>query len=147
MSPQVTLVPTKIPFQQIVSKVRSTLHCSSINLTYIYLIDNNELRYSLRSLEKYAPWIRKVYVVTNGQVPQWLNKKHPKVNLVQHKDIFPNSSHLPTFSSSAIECHLHRIPGLSRFFLYLNDDIIINQPISPFDFHDPVNGHKVCSHR
>ena len=35
--------------------------------------DNNELRYSLRSLAKFAPWIRHVYIVTNGQIPYWLD--------------------------------------------------------------------------
>ena len=30
--------------------------------------DNDELRYSLRSLEQHAPWLRHIYIVTNGQV-------------------------------------------------------------------------------
>jgi hypothetical protein len=28
--------------------------------------DNDELRFSLRSLERRAPWIRNVFIVTNG---------------------------------------------------------------------------------
>lgn len=43
--------------------------------------DNEELRYSLRSIEKFAPWIRKVYIVTSGQIPYWLNLKHPKLQV------------------------------------------------------------------
>lgn len=70
--------------------------------------DKDELRYSLRSLEMYAPWVRHVYIVTNGQIPSWLDMDNPRVTLVTHEDIFLNKSDLPTFSSPAIESHIHR---------------------------------------
>lgn len=73
--------------------------------------DNDELKYSLRSLEKHANWVRNIYLVTNGQVPNWLNVSNPRIRLVTHEDIFPNKTHLPTFSSPAIESHLHKIKG------------------------------------
>lgn len=96
--------------------------------------DNEELRYSLRSIEKFAPWIRKVFIVTNGQVPYWLNTKNSRVKIVSHADIFLNKSHLPTFSSPAIEAHLHRIKGLSDHFIYLNDDVMFGNNVYPTDF-------------
>ena len=96
--------------------------------------DNEELRFSLRSLQQNAPWVRHVYLVTNGQVPSWLDLDNPRITLVTHEEIFPDKFHLPTFSSPAIESHLHRIPGLSRRFLYLNDDVLIGQPVWPEDF-------------
>ena len=49
-------------------------------------------------------------LVTNGQVPYWLNLDAPRLTVVTHAELFPNASHLPTFSSPAIEAHLHRIP-------------------------------------
>lgn len=70
--------------------------------------DKLELKFSLRSLEKYAPWVRHVYVVTNGQIPYWLNLDYEKVTLVSHEEIFLDEEHLPTFSSPAIESHIHR---------------------------------------
>ncbi|KAF4147060.1 LNR domain [Phytophthora infestans] len=76
--------------------------------------DNEELRYSLRSLEKYAPWVRHIYVVTDGQIPSWLDIESPKISIVKHRDIFANKSHLPVFSSPAIEWNLDNIPGLMR---------------------------------
>jgi hypothetical protein len=96
--------------------------------------DNDELMFSFRSLEKYAPWIRNVYLVTNGQIPSWLNLSNPKIRLVTHEQIFKNKSHLPTFSSPAIESHLHRINGLSKRFLYFNDDVLLMKKIYPDDF-------------
>eukprot|EP00117_Sycon_ciliatum_P012243 scpid10762/ scgid2510/ N-acetylglucosamine-1-phosphotransferase subunits alpha/beta; GlcNAc-1-phosphotransferase subunits alpha/beta; Stealth protein GNPTAB; UDP-N-acetylglucosamine-1-phosphotransferase subunits alpha/beta; N-acetylglucosamine-1-phosphotransferase subunit alpha; N-acetylglucosamine-1-phosphotransferase subunit beta len=105
--------------------------------------DNEELRFSLRALEKNAPWIRNIYIVTNGQIPRWLNLNHPRIKVVAHKDIFINQSHLPTFSSPAIESHLFRIDGLSDRFLYLNDDVMFGQKVWPDDFYTHSRGHKV----
>jgi len=104
--------------------------------------DNDELKYSLRSLEKYANWIRNVYLVTNGQVPNWLNTSNPRLRLVKHEDIFLNKSHLPTFSSPAIESHLHRIKGLSNKFIYFNDDMILGRPVYLDDFYTQSKGFK-----
>lgn len=87
----------------------------------------DELRYSLRSLARFAPWIRNVHLVTNGQHPSWLNHASPRLRLVSHQDIFTTAGNLPTFNSNAIEMHLHRIPGLSRKFIYFNDDLFIGQ--------------------
>ncbi|KAL6078212.1 N-acetylglucosamine-1-phosphate transferase subunits alpha and beta [Balamuthia mandrillaris] len=106
-------------------------------------IDNEDLRYSLRSLEFNAPWVRNIYVVTNGQIPYWLDLSHPRIRLITHDMIFLNKSHLPTFSSPAIEAHLHRIPGLSNKFLYLNDDTLFSSPIWPDDFYTQGKGQKV----
>ncbi|RLN26380.1 hypothetical protein BBJ28_00002343 [Nothophytophthora sp. Chile5] len=96
--------------------------------------DNEELRYSLRSLEKYAPWIRHIYVVTDGQIPSWLDIESPKLSIVKHREIFANQSHLPVFSSPAIEWSLDNIPGLSDMFLYFNDDVFLGAPVRPEDF-------------
>ena len=105
--------------------------------------DNNELKYSLRSVDKYVPWIRKIFIVTNGQIPNWLDLHHPRIKLVTHQDIFVNKSHLPTFSSPAIESHIHRIPGLSKKFIYMNDDVLFGAPVWPDDFFTHSRGHKI----
>ncbi|XP_074554859.1 N-acetylglucosamine-1-phosphotransferase subunits alpha/beta [Halichoeres trimaculatus] len=105
--------------------------------------DNEELRYSLRSVEKHAPWVRHIFIVTNGQIPSWLNLDNPRVTVITHQDIFQNHSHLPTFSSPAIETHIHRIPGLSQKFIYLNDDVMFGKEVWPDDFYSHSKGQKV----
>lgn len=99
--------------------------------------------YFCRSLERYAPWIRNIYLVTNGQIPHWINLDHPRLKIITHEEIFEDKSNLPTFSSPAIEAHLHLIPGLSEKFLYFNDDVFLGQEIWPSDFYDPSLGQKV----
>ncbi|XP_050452786.1 N-acetylglucosamine-1-phosphotransferase subunits alpha/beta isoform X2 [Cataglyphis hispanica] len=105
--------------------------------------DKDELRYSLRSLEMYAPWVRHVYIVTNGQIPSWLDMDNPRMTLISHEDIFLNKSDLPTFSSPAIESHIHRIPGISDKFLYFNDDVILGAEVWPEDFITQAGGQKI----
>uniref|UniRef100_A0A8C4X0I1 N-acetylglucosamine-1-phosphotransferase subunits alpha/beta n=1 Tax=Eptatretus burgeri TaxID=7764 RepID=A0A8C4X0I1_EPTBU len=105
--------------------------------------DNEELRFSLRSLERHAPWIRRIHIVTNGQIPSWLDLDNPRVSLVTHEDIFPDHGHLPTFSSPAIESHLHHIPGISPLFLYFNDDVFLARDVWPEDFYTHSRGQKV----
>jgi hypothetical protein len=95
--------------------------------------NNAELRFSLRSVERNAPWVRMIHIVTNGQVPDWLLAT-PRVSVVTHNQIFSCRDVLPVFNSHAIELQLHRIPHLSRRFLYLNDDLFICRPIHPEDF-------------
>lgn len=98
--------------------------------------DNDELKYSLRSVELYAPWIRNIYIVTDDQVPEWLDTSHPKIHIVDHKDIMPQQS-LPCFNSCLIEHFIYRIPGLSEHFLYSNDDMYFNKPVTPESFFAP----------
>ncbi|NXP97329.1 GNPTA phosphotransferase, partial [Vidua macroura] len=105
--------------------------------------DNEELRYSLRSIEKHAPWVRHIFIVTNGQIPSWLNLDNPRITIVTHQEIFQNVSHLPTFSSPAIESHIHRISGLSQKFIYLNDDVMFGKDVWPDDFYSHSKGQKV----
>lgn len=95
--------------------------------------DNDELKYSLRSIEKNAPWIRNIFIVTDNQVPKWLDTSNPKIKIIDHTDILPSEC-LPCFNSVILEHHLHKIPGLSEYFLYANDDLFINKPVSPETF-------------
>ena len=104
--------------------------------------DNEELRYSLRSLYKFAPWVRNIYILTNGQIPSWLNIDHPRIKVVSHAQVFQNKSHLPTFSSPAIESNIHNIQGLSKHFLYFNDDVLLGKAVFPEDFISS-GGYKI----
>ncbi len=97
---------------------------------------NNELKYSLRSVEKNLPWIRKIFIVTDSQVPAFLNTDHPKITIIDHSDIVPQQ-YLPVFNSVVVEYFIHKIPDLSEHFLYVNDDMFVNQAVSPdFFFTD-----------
>lgn len=86
------------------------------------------LRYSLRSVHDYLPWVNVIYIVTNRpQIPAWLNIEHPQIKII-HLDEFMPDDYLPTFCSNAIESFLHLIPGLAEHFIYMCDDFFfLNQ--------------------
>ena len=94
--------------------------------------DNDELRYSLRALEQFFPEHGHVYVVTDGQVPAWLRPSN-RLTLVDHRELIPAQS-LPTFDSGNIESYIHRIPGLSERYFYLNDDVFFGAPVQIADW-------------
>lgn len=96
-------------------------------------IDIGELMYSLRGVEKYLPWYNQIYIVTDNQIPEWINLNHPKLHFINHSTIIPEK-HLPTFNSNNIEFHLNRIPNLAEHFIYLNDDVFIGKPCKPSTF-------------
>lgn len=100
-------------------------------------VSHDELRYSLRSLHLFAPWVRHVHVVTAGQVPDWLDTDHPGISVVDHREILPADA-LPTFNSHAIETALHRVPDLAEHFVYLNDDFLLGRPVRPEAFFSPA---------
>lgn len=95
--------------------------------------DWNLLPYWFRSVEKFAPWVRKIHFVTWGHVPKFLQVESSKLHIVRHDEFIPRD-YLPTFSSHAIEMNIHRIPGLAEHFVYFNDDTFLLRPFEEEDF-------------
>ncbi|MCH9755667.1 MAG: Stealth CR1 domain-containing protein [Gammaproteobacteria bacterium] len=101
---------------------------------------SGEIDFCLRSLLKFAPWLRTIYIVTDGQIPPilktWQGTSYAsRFKVVDHRDIFQGfQQYLPTFNSLTIESMLWRIPGLSEQFIYLNDDCILLRPLKTTDF-------------
>jgi len=103
--------------------------------------DMGGLLYSLRSVEKYANWIRKIWIVSDDQVPTFLNTDSPRVAIVSHREIFKKHSDLPTFNSNAIEANLHNLPKeVAECFVFLNDDMLFMNNVEPKDFWIPGKG-------
>jgi len=100
------------------------------------------LKYWFRGVDQYAPWVNKIHFITWGHVPKFLNVNHPKLHIVNHKDFIPHDC-LPLYNASAIETVLDRIPDLSEYFVYFNDDMFLINPVKETDFF--VNG-KPCGY-
>ena len=102
--------------------------------------DYGLLKYWFRAIERFAPWVNRVYFVTCGQKLSWLNESNPKLRLVNHDEYIP-ADYLPTFQSNTIELNLHRIADLSERFVLFNDDVFLLRPVKPEYFFK--NGHPV----
>ena len=91
------------------------------------------LKYWFRGIDKYASWVNKIYFVTCGQKPSWLNEKNPKLKLINHSD-YINKKYLPLYNSSAIESQINKIKGLSEHFVLFNDDMYLINNVTKDDF-------------
>ena len=108
----------------------------------------DELRYSLRSLHLFAPWVRTSTSSPTRRCPPWLDASTTRRSqVVDHRDILPAEA-LPTFNSHAIETALHRIPGLAEHFVYFNDDVLprpAGRPRAVLRRRGPVRGLHVAA--
>ncbi len=95
----------------------------------------DELRYSLRSVWMHCGWVRRIWIVTAGQRPDWL-AEDPRIEIIDHAAILPSDA-LPTFNSHAIEASLHHIDGLAEQFVYFNDDMFAARSLRPEFFFTP----------
>ncbi len=82
-------------------------------------VDGNQLRHSLRSVHLFAPWVRRIHLVTAGQVPEWLDADHPM--LTAHPSDTP----------------LHRIEGLAEHFVHFSHGVFLGRPVRPERFFSP----------
>ena len=96
----------------------------------------DELKYALRSVYLFAPWVRRIFIVTDSPKPAWL-AEHPGVTFVRSEEFFTDPAALPTHNSQAVESQLQHIPGLSEHFLYSNDDMFFGRPVQPGMFFSP----------
>ncbi len=95
--------------------------------------DWENLKYWFRGVEKFAPWVNNIYFVTWGHLPKFLNTNHPKIKIVNHRDII-DEKYLPIYNSSGIEVNIFKIKGLSEKFVYFNDDVFLTDFVKPTDF-------------
>ena len=109
-----------------------------------------EIRYCIASINIFAPFIRKIFIVTDGQDPkieEEMQKRFPDgyipMEIVDHRVIFRGyEQFLPVFNSRSIEAMIWRIPGLSEHFILMNDDFLFTGPTTEKDFFR--DGKTVC---
>jgi hypothetical protein len=101
--------------------------------------ETRQLKYALRSVRKFLPWTRRIYLLTDNQIPTWMTKNEKlreqnNLFIVHHNQIFPNTTDLPSFNSMSIESVMHRIRGLSECFFQVQDDFFFYQPMNLSDW-------------
>ena len=105
--------------------------------------NNGELYYSIKSVDRFAPWFRTIWVFVNDEteIPPWLST-HPKVRIVKHSEVIP-AKYLPLYNSVSIEFWLRAISGLSERFVYANDDMFLGRKVGPRQFFTR-DGCAIC---
>lgn len=117
---------------------QETINNKAVRMRYDQV---NEIEFAVKSILKYAKFVRNIFIVTDNQTPDFLRdkekakKEFPSVSIVDHKTIFKGyEKYLPTFNSMSIESLLYRIPNLSEHFIYLNDDFFLINSTKTTDF-------------
>ncbi|WP_446002180.1 stealth family protein [Weissella viridescens] len=104
--------------------------------------DYGIFKYWFRSVQKNAPWVNKIFLITDHQVPEWL-KLSDKIELINHED-YIDEKYLPTFNSNVIEMNINKIEGLSEHFVLFNDDMFMLNKLQPSDLFDSDGLSKDC---
>ena len=114
---------------------------------------DNEIYFCIASILKYVPFCGTIFLVTDRQKPKFIDDFYEhglcskdKIKIIDHSEIFSGYEHgYPSFNSLSIESLVWRINGLSRYFIYLNDDFFFNAPAKQEHF---LSGEKivVCGH-
>jgi len=92
--------------------------------------DYGTLKFTLRSIDKFMPWVNDVFILTDGQQPEWLSIENVKV--IDHKDFIQGK--LPTFNSNVIMTNIAHIKNLSNNFIIFNDEVIVWSQLRKSDF-------------
>ena len=103
-----------------------------------YRGNDDLLRFWFRGVEKNAQWVHKIFFVSCGQVPAWLETSHPTLEIVNHKDFIPKE-YLPTFNCRSIQFNLHRIRNLAEHFVLFEDDVFLLNTVRPEAFFREEN--------
>jgi hypothetical protein len=114
-------------------------HLSNNDTIKRQYLQANEINLCVASIVKYAPFIRKIFIVTDKQSPNLDSVKHivskEKIEIVDHEEIFrDNIEFLPTFNIRSIDALLFKIKDLSEKFIYFNDDMFLVKKTNPEDW-------------
>jgi hypothetical protein len=119
--------------------------CPKLHEGWMRVRDFDQLRFSLRLIDQNIPWVRQVFLVTNGKVPHWLNTSSEKLQVIDQASLVPKDRRktvMPIHNSQQVETYLHRIPGLAENFIYFNDDMFVGQKL-PWQYFFKVSGKPI----
>ena len=97
--------------------------------------DNEELRYSLRSILENIPWIRKIFILMPNEKVKYLKsfqEIREKIIYISDKDFLGfDSANIYSFTFNLYKLENF---GISKNFIYLEDDFFIGKPLKKHDF-------------
>ena len=104
-------------------------------------VENKEIKYSVRSILKNIPWIRKIFILMPNEKVRYFKSPEEikdKIVYVKDKDMLGFDS----ASSSVFQINLWRMKnfGMSENFILMDDDYFIGKPLKKSNFFYEENG-------
>ena len=108
--------------------------------------DNEELRYSIRSILKNIPWIRKIFILMPNEEVRYFKN----INLIKEKIIYIKDKDLLGYDSSNSRAFQFRYWKMKKFgisdnIIILDDDYFIGDKLEKTDFFYVENGKVLPS--
>jgi hypothetical protein len=106
--------------------------------------DNEELKYSLRSILKYIPWVRKIFILMPNEKVRFLKN----YDLINEKIIYVNDKEFLGYHSSNCRAFLYRYwkmekYGISKNIIIMDDDYFIGSYLNKSNFFYVDNGKVI----
>ncbi|WP_405342234.1 hypothetical protein [Fibrobacter sp.] len=97
--------------------------------------DNDELKYSVRSILENVPWIRKIFILMPNEKVRFFKSQEEikdKIIYVKDKDLLGYNS----ANNVAFTLNLHKMEkfGVSKNFIYMDDDYFYGKSLKKSDF-------------
>ena len=97
--------------------------------------DNEELRYACRSIIKYVPWVRKIFIIMPNEKVRYfkpIEEIKDKFVYIKDKDLIGFDS----ANSAVFQFNLFRLAkyGVSENFIYMDDDYFFGKELKKSDF-------------
>ena len=97
--------------------------------------DHEELRYSVRSILQYLPWVRKIFII----MPNEKVKYFKPIDEIKEKIVYLKDKDVLGFDSANIYAFLFNLYkvdklGVSNNFIYMDDDYFIGKYLNKSDF-------------
>ena len=110
--------------------------------------DNDELKYSVRSVLQYIPWIRKIFIVMPNEKVRYFKP----IEEIRNKIVYVKDKDLIGFDSANIAVFLFNLHNMEKFgisqnFILIDDDCFFGKPINKtqFFYYDEENKKVVPS--
>ncbi len=106
--------------------------------------ENEELKYSIRSILKNIPWIRKIFLLMPNEKVRYFKD----YDLIKEKIVYVKDKDFLGYDSTNSQAFLYRLWkmkefGISDNFIVMNDDCFIGQPLNKSNFFYEENGKVV----
>ena len=106
--------------------------------------ENEELRYSIRSILKNIPWIRKIFILMPNEKVRYFKD----YDLIKEKIVYVKDKDFLGYDSSNSHAFQYRLWkmkdfGMSDNFIVMDDDYFIGKPLNKSDFFYVENGKVI----
>eukprot|EP00767_Chilomastix_cuspidata_P006062 gnl/Chilomastix_cuspidata/6365.p1 GENE.gnl/Chilomastix_cuspidata/6365~~gnl/Chilomastix_cuspidata/6365.p1 ORF type:complete len:618 (+),score=64.59 gnl/Chilomastix_cuspidata/6365:3-1856(+) len=98
------------------------------------------LRYVLRSIAQFMPWVHRVFIISNGAAPTWLRSNSTCVTFLSFNALFDSPPLPRDLTENVVLANIHQFPDISRRFVVLDSATVLLEYIPLRHLFHPHTG-------